>query len=212
MKMRLFGYRQKKEEKAMYVIAGLGNPTSEYERTRHNIGFDALDVLAQKNHIAINHRERRVKAETGTGLIAGEKVLLVKPLTFMNLSGEAIGPLLSYYKLDPSSQLIVLYDDINLDPGAIRIRKSGSAGGHNGMKDIIAAVGTQDFVRVRIGVGEKPAGRDLADYVLSRFSAEDRKAVDQALSDAAEAVELILRGETDQAMNRYNHHKREKTS
>lgn len=204
----MFGFRRKKEEKIMYLIAGLGNPASKYEKTRHNIGFDALDVVAEKNGIRVNHRESRVKAETGAGFIAGQKVLLVKPLTFMNLSGEAIEPLLSYYKLDPVSQLIVLYDDINLDPGSIRIRKSGSAGGHNGIKDIIAAAGTQEFSRVRIGVGEKPAGWDLADYVLSRFSSEERKFIDKALEDAADAVTLMVQGETDQAMNRYNHHKK----
>lgn len=186
----------------MYVIAGLGNPTAKYDKTRHNVGFDVIDVLAKKYNIKVT--ESRHRALCGTGFVDGEKVMLVKPQTFMNLSGESIGAVLNFYKLDPSSQLIVIYDDITLAPGRLRIRKKGSAGGHNGIKNIIAQTGTQEFMRIRVGIGEKPQGWDLADYVLSRFSREERKAVEEAMEDAADAAVLMVHGGTDQAMNRYN--------
>ncbi len=186
----------------MYVIAGLGNPTAKYEHTRHNAGFDVIDVLAEKYNIKVTEKKHR--ALCGSGNIGGEKVLLVKPQTFMNLSGESIAAILNFYKLDPVSQLIVIYDDITLAPGKLRIRRKGSAGGHNGIKSIIACTGTQEFMRIRVGVGEKPQGWDLADYVLSRFSREERTAVDEAMADAADAAVMLLRGETDAAMNKYN--------
>lgn len=186
----------------MYIIAGLGNPTAKYEKTRHNVGFDTIDVLAEKYHIKVT--ENRNRALCGTGIIEGEKVMLVKPQTFMNLSGESISAILNFYRLDPASQLIVIYDDITLAPGKLRIRKKGSAGGHNGMKNIIARTGTENFMRIRVGIGEKPEGWDLADYVLSRFSKEERKAVEEAMENAADAAALMIRGETDLAMNRYN--------
>lgn len=196
-------FRRKKEEIVpMYVIAGLGNPTAKYEKTRHNVGFDVIDVLAKKYDIKVT--DSRQKALCGTGIIEGEKVMLVKPQTFMNLSGESIGAILKFYKLDPASQLIVIYDDITLAPGKLRIRKKGSAGGHNGIKNIIAQTGTQDFMRIRVGVGEKPQGWDLVDYVLSRFSKEERAVVEAAMEDAAEAAALMLSGDVEQAMNRYN--------
>ncbi len=190
----------------MFVIAGLGNPDRKYEKTRHNIGFDAIDRLAGKHQIRMDRLEH--KAAVGSGYIEGQKVLLVKPLTFMNLSGSAIAPILNYYKLDPAEDLIVLVDDVSLEPGFIRVRKKGSAGGHNGLKDIIAKCGSSDFPRVRIGVGEKPKEWDLADYVLGHFSQEDRALVEEALDDAAAAVELMLAGRTDEAMNRFNHRKK----
>lgn len=186
----------------MYIIAGLGNPTAKYEKTRHNVGFDVIDVLAKKYNIKVT--ENKNKALCGTGLIDGEKVMLVKPQTFMNLSGESISAILNFYKLDATTQLIVIYDDITLAPGKLRIRKKGSAGGHNGIKNIIARTGTQDFMRIRVGVGEKPADWDLADYVLSRFNKEERAAVESAMEDAADAAVLMLSGEVDKAMNRYN--------
>ncbi len=136
----------------MFVIAGLGNPSSKYERTRHNVGFDAVDLLADKYQISI--REKKHKALCGSGVIEGQKVLLVKPQTFMNLSGESIGAILNFYKVEPETGLLVIYDDISLVPGRIRIRKKGSAGGHNGIKSIIGHVGTQEFQRIKIGVGE----------------------------------------------------------
>lgn len=186
----------------MFIIAGLGNPTSQYEGTRHNIGFDVMDALAEKYNISIN--EKKHKALCGKGVIEGEKVLLVKPQTYMNLSGESIAEILNYYKLDAEEDFLVVFDDISLAPGNIRIRKKGSAGGHNGIKNIIAMTGTQNFKRIKVGVGEKPKGWDLADYVLGRFSDEDRKKVNDAIEDAIGAVSMILRGETDQAMNCYN--------
>lgn len=186
----------------MFIIAGLGNPTSQYEGTRHNIGFDVMDALAEKYNISIS--EKKHKALCGKGVIEGEKVLLVKPQTYMNLSGESIAEILNYYKLDVEEDFLVVFDDISLAPGNIRIRKKGSAGGHNGIKNIIAMTGTQNFKRIKVGVGEKPKGWDLADYVLGRFSDEDRKKVNDAIEDAIGAVSMILRGETDQAMNCYN--------
>ena len=186
----------------MFIIAGLGNPTSQYEGTRHNIGFDVMDALAEKYNISIS--EKKHKALCGKGVIKGEKVLLVKPQTYMNLSGESIAEILNYYKLDAEEDFLVVFDDISLAPGNIRIRKKGSAGGHNGIKNIIAMTGTQNFKRIKVGVGEKPKGWDLADYVLGRFSDEDRKKVNDAIEDAIGAVSMILRGETDQAMNCYN--------
>lgn len=186
----------------MYIIAGLGNPTAKYEHTRHNAGFDVIDVLAEKYNIKVTEQKHR--ALCGSGLIGSEKVLLVKPQTFMNLSGESIAAILNFYKLDPASRLIVIYDDINLAPGKLRIRKKGSAGGHNGIKNIIACTGTQEFLRIRVGVGEKPKDWDLVDYVLGRFSKEERAAVEEAMADAADATELLVQGQADAAMNRYN--------
>ena len=186
----------------MFIIAGLGNPTSQYEGTRHNIGFDVMDALADKYNISISKKKH--KALCGKGVIEGEKVLLVKPQTYMNLSGESIAEILNYYKVDAEEDFLVVFDDISLAPGNIRIRKKGSAGGHNGIKNIIAMTGTQNFKRIKVGVGEKPKGWDLADYVLGRFPDEDRKKVNDAIEDAIGAVSMILRGETDQAMNCYN--------
>lgn len=186
----------------MFLIAGLGNPGTQYEKTRHNMGFDTIDELIDRHRIpqgGIAH-----KAMYGKGMIAGEKVLAVKPLTYMNLSGEAIREYVNYYKMDPETELIVIYDDIDLDPGQIRIRKKGSAGGHNGIKSIIAQIGTQNFYRIKVGVGAKPKGWDLADYVLGRFSPEERELVDKAICDAADAVEMILKDGIEAAMNHYN--------
>ena len=197
-----FRRKKQKEEKIMYVIAGLGNPTAKYEKTRHNVGFDVIDRLAEKYNIRVS--DNRQKALCGTGIIEGEKVLLVKPQTFMNLSGESIGAILNFYKVEPETNLIVIYDDISLEPGRLRIRKKGSAGGHNGIKNIIAHTGTQEFLRIKVGVGEKPQGWDLADYVLGRFSKEDREKVEDAFERAVEAVSYMVKGETDKAMNLFN--------
>ena len=186
----------------MFLIAGLGNPGRQYEKTRHNMGFDTIDELIDRHRIpqgGIAH-----KAMYGKGMIAGEKVLAVKPLTYMNLSGESLREWVNYYKLDPETEMIVIYDDIDLEPGQIRIRKKGSAGGHNGIKSIIAQLGTQNFYRIKVGVGAKPRGWDLADYVLGRFSSDERVAVDKAICDAADAVEMILRDGIESAMNHYN--------
>lgn len=193
---------EKEQRRTMYIIAGLGNPGGKYAHTRHNVGFDTIDKLAEKYQIRID--TRKFKGEYGLGYIEGQKVLLLKPLTYMNLSGECIQEVLSYFKADPEEELIVLFDDISLNPGLIRIRKKGSAGGHNGIKNIILHSGTQNFKRVKIGVGEKPKNWDLADYVLSVFPKADRELVEEAMEHAVDAVEMMLRDETDAAMNRYN--------
>lgn len=202
---RLSGGR--KMEENMFLVIGLGNPGRQYAHTRHNVGFDVIDILADKYKIDIS--EKKHKALCGRGVIEGKKVVLAKPQTFMNLSGESVAELLRYYKLAPETELLVLFDDISLAPGNIRIRKKGSAGGHNGIKNIIAMTGTQNFMRIKIGVGEKPKGWDLADYVLGHFDAADRAKVEEAFADAVAAAELLLRGEADAAMNRYNGKKRE---
>lgn len=189
----------------MFLIVGLGNPDRRYEKTRHNIGFDVIDVLAEKYHI--NVKEKKHRALCGSGMIEGVKVLLAKPQTYMNLSGESVAQILDFYKLDPETEMLVVFDDISLAPGTIRIRKKGSAGGHNGIKNIIAMIGSQDFMRIKVGVGEKPVGWDLADYVLSRFSEEERRLVNDAEADAADAAVMLLQGQVDAAMNDYNRKK-----
>ena len=161
----------------MYIIAGLGNPGKKYEGTRHNIGWQVMDELADKHRIRI--MESRFKGLVGKGVIGGEKVLLLKPLTYMNLSGESIGEAVRFYKIDETSRLIVVSDDISLDVGQLRMRKKGSAGGHNGLKNIISHLGSEEFMRIRIGVGDKPAGSDLVDYVLGSFSKEEKKILDE---------------------------------
>ena len=191
----------------MYLIAGLGNPTRQYEHTRHNIGFDAITYLADRYHIVMN--TKKFQGICGSGVIEGQKVLLLKPQTYMNLSGNSVGEAANFYKLDPATEVIVIYDDIALDPGFIRVRKKGSAGGHNGIKDIIAHLGTQEFQRIRIGVGEKPKDYDLADYVLGRFTAEDRKKVEEAMEQAADAMSLMVQERTDEAMNLFNKKKQD---
>ena len=186
----------------MFIIAGLGNPGKEYDGTRHNVGFDVIDVLAEKHHISVN--ERKGRAFCGKGYIAGQTVLLVKPQTYMNLSGESIRSLVDFYKPDPEEEFLVIFDDVSLDVGQIRIRKKGSAGGHNGIKSIISHLGTQNFQRIKVGVGEKPKEYDLADYVLGHFSKSEKEDMEEGYKQAAEAVELILAGEIEDAMNRFN--------
>ncbi|MCR5468768.1 MAG: aminoacyl-tRNA hydrolase [Lachnospiraceae bacterium] len=186
----------------MYIIAGLGNPGKKYENTRHNAGFDVLDVLAEK--YGINISEKKHKAIIGKGIIDGCKVILVKPQTFMNLSGESIREIVDYYDVDPEEELVVISDDITLAPGNLRIRAKGSAGGHNGLKNIIAQLGTDAFKRVRVGVGEKEEGSDLVNHVLGHMSKEERDDFSKAAVDAADAAVLCMKGEVAEAMNRYN--------
>ena len=185
----------------MYIIAGLGNPGKQYEWTRHNAGFMTLDVLADRYNIDVG--EKAHKALIGKGVIEGNKVILVKPQTFMNLSGESIRSVLDYYKVDPS-EFIVIYDDISLEPGNLRIRKKGSAGGHNGIKNIIAHLGTQEFPRIRVGVGAKPPRMDLADYVLGHFSKGEKELMEQAFQDGAAAAVSMMTEGIDAAMNHFN--------
>ena len=186
----------------MFIIAGLGNPTLQYEGTRHNVGFDVIDMLADRYNISVDGRKGR--ALVGKGIIEGQKVLLVKPLTYMNLSGEAIRDYVHFYKINPEEELLVIYDDISLNPGKLRLRKKGSAGGHNGIKNIIAHLGTEKFKRIKIGVGSKPEGWDLKDFVLGRFSKEDAALMEDAFHRAEESVELIVSDKFDKAMNLYN--------
>lgn len=186
----------------MYIIVGLGNPGKEYANTRHNIGFDVIDALAKEANIDV--LEKKNKALVGKGIIDGQKCILAKPQTFMNLSGMSVSELVQYYKIDEKSELIVISDDISLDVGQIRVRKKGSAGGHNGLKNIIAQLGHEEFVRIKMGVGEKPKGYDLADYVLGHFKAEERKIMDDAAKRAVEALHVIMTKGVDQAMNQFN--------
>lgn len=186
----------------MYIIAGLGNPGRQYAHTRHNVGYDTIDLLAEKYHIDVD--TGKFKGLIGKGAIEGQKVILVKPLTYMNLSGECIREVLNFYKADERSELIVIYDDISLAPGQLRIREKGSAGGHNGIKSIISHLGGQEFLRIKVGIGEKPEGWDLADYVLSRFTPEERKTLDEALKRAAEAAVCMMTEGTEAAMNQFN--------
>ena len=195
---------KKEDDRVMYIIAGLGNPTREYEKTRHNVGFEVIDVLADM--LGTTVEEKKFKGCYGRGIIGGEKVLLLKPQTFMNLSGESIRAASDFYKVDPE-HIIIIYDDISLDVGQLRIRKKGSAGGHNGIKNIIAHLGTQEFPRIKVGVGDKPKKMDLADYVLSRFSKEDRAAMEDAFKAAAKAVEVMITEGMYTAMNQFNGHK-----
>ena len=186
----------------MFIIAGLGNPTAKYAHSRHNVGFDTIDILAKKYQIKMG--KSLFRAQVGRGIIAGEKVILVKPLTFMNLSGTAIRPIVRFYKSDPAKELIVIYDDADLDVGKLRIRAKGSAGSHNGMKNIVEQLATTEFARVRIGIGKRPEQTDMVDYVLSTFPPDERKEVESAMEKAAQAVSVILEKGCDAAMNQFN--------
>lgn len=186
-----------------YIVVGLGNPGMAYEGTRHNAGYDALAVLAKDAGIELT--KKQFKALTGTGTIEGKKVLLMFPQTFMNNSGEAVAAAMNFYKLAPQ-QLLVFSDDIALDVGGVRVRKKGSDGGQKGLRSIIAHIGSSDFARVRIGVGAKPhPAYDLADWVLSKYKADERARMDDAFARAAAAAKLVISGDIDGAMNRYSH-------
>lgn len=186
----------------MFIIAGLGNPGSKYATTRHNIGFMAIDRLAERYNVTIDRH--KFQSLTAQAVINGQKVLLMKPLTYMNNSGEAIAEAAAYYKIPPE-HIIVFSDDINLHPGKMRIRKNGSAGGHNGLKSIIECLGSDEFPRIRIGVGNRRRSEmDLADFVLSHLTDEDMKVLDEPLENAGKAAELILDDNIEEAMNLYN--------
>ena len=188
----------------MYLIAGLGNPGKEYEKTRHNAGFGAIDALAEK--LGISVEEKKYKGLFGKGRIGAEPVILLKPQTYMNLSGESVREAADFYKIDPE-HMIVIYDDTDLEVGRLRLRAKGSAGGHNGIKNIIAHMGTQEFPRVRIGVGAKPDRMDLADYVLGRFSQVEQSQMEDGYKEAAEAAAAIVEEGIEAAMNRFNRKK-----
>lgn len=184
----------------MYLIVGLGNPGKKYELTRHNIGFEAVDLLARQLSVDIN--KTKFKALIGEGRIGSEKVILAKPQTFMNLSGESVQAMMAFYGIGPEN-LIVIYDDIDTEPGKIRIRKKGSAGTHNGMRSIIGLIKRDDFPRVRIGIGKQQHG-DLADYVLGRFSKDEIPVMGEALDKAKDSVLMMIEKNIDDAMNAFN--------
>ena len=185
----------------MKLIVGLGNPGVEYAATRHNIGFDMITYLSDKYNIPVNSREG--KALVGKGILAGEKVMLAQPQTYMNLSGESVRALMDYYKID-IEDLLVIYDDISLDVGQIRMRGKGSAGGHNGIKSIIQHTGTQEFARIKIGVGQKPEGGDLVKHVLGRFSREEDGMFRDVFALAEEGLLAWLQEDMKSAMNKVN--------
>ena len=191
-----------KQEGDEWLVAGLGNPEPRYDGTRHNAGFEALDELAKRWNISINRS--KFQGLYGAGTVDGRKVVLLKPLTYMNLSGDSIAAAVTFFKIPPQ-RVLVLCDDIAQAPGKIRIRRQGSAGGHNGLKSIIARLGSQEFPRIRIGVGEKPSpDADLANWVLGHFSPEDKKAVEGRYGDIEDAARLIFDGSIEQAMSRHN--------
>ena len=189
----------------MKLIAGLGNPGAEYANTKHNVGFMLIDALAE--HLNASAWKEDFSSSVAEARIGGEKIFLVKPLTYMNNSGEALGPMLSYYKLD-TEDLVVAHDDMDIPAGTVRIRKKGSSGGHNGIKSIIAHVGSENFARVRIGIGRPPAGWSVINHVLAPFSAEDVPRIRKAIDYLLPAMECIAQDGTDLAMNRYNPHKK----
>ncbi|MCR5416895.1 MAG: aminoacyl-tRNA hydrolase [Pseudobutyrivibrio sp.] len=184
----------------MFLIVGLGNPGSKYDGTRHNVGFEVVDAISKKFNIPVNHKEH--KGLVGKGIINGHKVMLVKPQTFMNLSGECVYELAQYYDVNPEKEIVIISDDVSLSTGNIRVRAKGSAGGHNGLKNIIALLDTNSFARVRVGVGECKG--DMIEHVLGRYNAEDRARVDDSFEKAMGAVELFLEDDLNQAMNKYN--------
>ena len=190
------------QEPISFILAGLGNPGKEYEKTRHNVGFLSIDYIAGKLGVSINRA--KFHALVGEGEIAGKRVLFMKPETYMNNSGVAIAEAATFYRI-PAQNVIVLHDEISFDPGLFRIRRKGSAGGHNGLKSIIAHLGSQDFPRVKIGVGQKPTPEyDLADWVLGKMPAADCEKITEKFGDIHTSVELIVSGKIDEAMNRFS--------
>lgn len=189
--------------KLTWIVAGLGNPGLEYENTRHNAGFLTMEELAKQCGAKLD--QMKFKSDCGEAMLGDVRCLLMKPTTYMNLSGDAIAAATNFYKIPPE-QVLVIYDDISLPPGKLRLRRKGSAGGHNGIKSIIAQLGTEEFPRIRVGVGAKPNPQyDLADWVLSKFSEEDMTALQPALEHAADAAKKIVSGDMNGAMNLYSH-------
>ena len=185
-----------------YLVVGLGNPGSQYESTRHNAGFIALDIISEK--LGFDIKRLKFKGLIGDTVVDGHRVLFLKPSTFMNLSGESVRDAIQFYKI-PVEHLLVICDDISLEPGRLRIRRKGSAGGHNGLKNIIYLLGRDDFARVKLGVGQKPSpDYDLADWVLGRFTKEQGAALEEACGHCDDIVRLFVAGKLDEAMNRYN--------
>lgn len=190
------------KENIMYLIVGLGNPEKKYDKTKHNVGFDAIDEMIDEYDIPSSGIS--MKGMYGKGFIGGEKVMVMKPLTYMNLSGHAVRAFVDYYNIDVQRELIVIYDDVDMAAGQLRIRKKGSAGSHNGMKSIIQMLGSTDFTRIRVGIGPKPVKWDLADYVLAPFSKDERVKVDGVIEDIPDIIKTIVEDGVDIAMTRYN--------
>lgn len=185
-----------------FILAGLGNPDKKYEHTRHNSGFLCVDKLAEKEGFTPNRL--KFKSMFADARIGGHRCIVLKPQTYMNLSGEAVAEAAAFYKIPPE-RILIMFDDISLDVGKLRIRRKGSHGGHNGIKSIVSCIGSSDFPRIKIGVGKKPhPDYDLADWVLSNFTKQEDVALNSALDDACAAIRLILDGKVDEAMNRYN--------
>ena len=184
-----------------FCIVGLGNPGRQYEDTKHNVGFHVIDRLAEKYDIQVTKFKH--KALIGDGMIQGRRVLLVKPQTFMNLSGESVREIVNFYKI-PQERFVVIFDDTSLPCGSVRIREKGSHGGHNGIRNIIAQMGTEEFYRIKVGIGEKPSGWDLADYVLSKFDADALPLMEQGMDKAVLGVEVMLAKGIHEAANRVN--------
>ena len=199
--LRLFVSKKESSGTRMKLIVGLGNPGREYELTRHNIGFMAIDELAKRWNISLN--EQKFKGVFGAGFVNGEKVILLKPLTYMNLSGESIRPLMDYYKIDVED-FVVMYDDLDIPVGKLRLRMKGSAGGHNGVKSTISHLGTQEFQRIRMGIKSKKNGMKVVDYVLGRFTSEEILDVNYSIEKAADACEEWLNKPFLQIMNTFN--------
>ncbi len=198
---------QEKKGKDLFLVVGLGNPGSQYEQTKHNIGFHVIDKLAEKYGICVN--QLKFRAMVGEGEIKGRRVMLMKPLTYMNLSGEAVREAVNFYKI-PQDRFVVIFDDTSLPLSHVRIREKGSHGGHNGIRNIIDQMGTDEFWRIKVGIGEKPNGWDLADYVLAKFGKDDLPLALMGEEKAAEAVELILSRGIQDAMNRINQRAKQK--
>ena len=185
----------------MYLIIGLGNPEEEYARTRHNIGFDTINKISEKHNIKVN--KTKFNSLYGTGTIVREKVILVKPQTYMNLSGEAVRDFMNFYKI-PVENVLIIYDDLDIEPGIIKIRKKGGPGTHNGMKSVVSEIKTENFPRIRVGIGNPEYKNDLLNYILTRIPDEQYKVLQNSTQNAAEAVEEIIKNGIDSAMNKYN--------
>lgn len=185
----------------MFAVVGLGNPGRNYSGTRHNVGFDTVELLANRNNINLN--KIKFKSIYGEGIIGGKRVILLKPQTYMNNSGMAVLDVYNYYKM-PLENILVIVDDVDIEFGTIRIRKKGSDGGHNGLKSIIYQLGSQDFPRIKIGIGKRKEGQDLADFVLSKFSKDEKPRIEEAVLNAAMAVETIITYGIDEGMNQFN--------
>ncbi len=199
--MGLFERFKNQDTRELYCIVGLGNPGREYAETKHNVGFCVIDRLAEKYDIRVDKFKN--KAFVGDGRILDKRVLLVKPQTYMNLSGESVREIVNFYKI-PQERFVVIFDDTSLPCGSVRIREKGSHGGHNGIRNIIACMGTDVFNRIKVGIGEKPNGWDLADYVLAKFAPDDLPAMEEGMDKAVLGVELILSRGVAEAANRVN--------